>query len=447
MFSAESGVRRTVSSSFRDPSGRLYWDDGRLLREIAPCYVNDYRWLIASGLYQKLAGDGLLIEHKELETLKVIEPEIVPFISYPYEWCFSELKDAALATLRIEKTALEYGMMLKDASAYNIQFIRGKPILIDTLSFVRYQEGQPWSAYKQFCQHFLAPLALMACRDVRLSQLSRVYIDGIPLDLASKLLPLRTRLDFGIGAHIHANSLGQRYLSGSKVKGKMSKGMLSNLVEHLERTVQSLGWKPVSGWKDYMRECSYDEVERERKGYIVEVCLRIAGGKTAWDLGCNVGLYSQVASDAGYKVVAIDSDPSCVEILYNSRKLDSILPLVVDLTNPSPNIGWMNKERDSLLARAPADCIMALALMHHLIIGNNVPMRELAEFFGQLGRFLIIEFVPKEDLQVRRMLMGRDDIFQWSKESFEEEFSRVFSINTQTQVMETDRIVYLMERK
>jgi hypothetical protein len=205
------------TASFRDPSGFLFSQGGILYRQINRSYADDYSRLMESGLYERLVKAGLLIPHVELdraersderseersrsavehslnaEAFKIIQPERVPFISYPYEWSFSQLKDAALTTLSIHKRALKYNMALKDASAYNIQFVRGKPTLIDTLSFEKYKEGQPWVAYRQFCQQFLAPLALMAYRDVRLSQLLRVHIDGIPLDLASRLLPARTR--------------------------------------------------------------------------------------------------------------------------------------------------------------------------------------------------------------------------------------------------------------
>ncbi|MEI7526409.1 MAG: hypothetical protein WCJ95_18825, partial [Mariniphaga sp.] len=186
-----------LSSSFRDPSGFLFYEEGKLLRQVNGCYKEDYDLLMGSGLYTRLVEKNLLIPHQELtghqglngSTYKVIEPEKVGFISYPYEWSFSQLKDAAFATLEIQKIALQYGMTLKDATAYNVQFHKGRPVFIDTLSFEIYQEGKPWQAYKQFCQHFLAPLALMGYTDIRLNQLLKLYIDGIPLDLTSRLLP------------------------------------------------------------------------------------------------------------------------------------------------------------------------------------------------------------------------------------------------------------------
>jgi len=188
------------SSSFRDTSGFLFFDNGKLFRSINRLYQQNYDHLIQSGLYSKLVAGDLLIPHREVyhitenrgNTYKVIQPEIVPFISYPYEWCFSQLRDAALTTIKIQKQALDCNMIMKDASAYNIQFYKGKPILIDTLSFEIYKKDQPWIAYRQFCQHFLAPLSLMALRDIRLGQLIRIYIDGLPLDLVSGLLPIST---------------------------------------------------------------------------------------------------------------------------------------------------------------------------------------------------------------------------------------------------------------
>src|SRR5687768_15426546 len=174
-----------LSASFRDPSGFLFSRDGVLYRQVNRRYEQGYARLMESGLYDRLVKAGLLIPHVEVDQApaesdlshKVIQPEHVPFISYPYEWSFSQLKDAALATLSIQRRSLKVGMSLKDASAYNIQFVRGKATLIDTLSFETYKEGQPWVAYRQFCQHFLAPLALMALKDVRLNQLLRVYIE------------------------------------------------------------------------------------------------------------------------------------------------------------------------------------------------------------------------------------------------------------------------------
>ena len=214
-----------LAASFRDPSGFLFTRQGVLYRQVNQLYRENYDRLMTSGLAEKLIRGGWLIPHTEVDAppadaslaYKVIRPELLDFISYPYEWSFSQLQDAALNTLAIQKMALESGMALKDASAYNMQFHHGRAVLIDTLSFEVYREGEPWVAYRQFCQHFLAPLALMAYTDVRLSQLLRVYIDGIPLDLAARLLPGKTRWDLGLATHIHLHAAAQQRYSDKTI--------------------------------------------------------------------------------------------------------------------------------------------------------------------------------------------------------------------------------------
>jgi hypothetical protein len=218
--------------SFRDPSGFLYYQEGVLYRAVNPIFKEHYDHLIDSGLYQQLTDRGLLISHEEIEPktnfsvppYKVLKPERLPFISYPYEWCFSQLKEAALATTTIHKMALEYGMELKDAGSFNIQFLRGKPILIDTLSLQKCSPGTPWIAYRQFCQHFLAPLALMAYKDVRLSQLMKVFIDGLPLDLAGKLLPSWTYLKPGLLLNIHLHAMITAWANYQEKQRKLAAG-------------------------------------------------------------------------------------------------------------------------------------------------------------------------------------------------------------------------------
>src|SRR4030042_2240552 len=215
-------------ASFRDPSGFVFRQDGSIYRQINATYKEDYDHLIDCGLRKTLVEAGVLIRHEEVAfesarpemAYKLVKPEPVPFISHPYEWSFSALKDAALTTLHIQRKALDFGMSLKDCSAYNIQFMKGKPVFIDTLSFEKYREGKPWVAYRQFCQHFLAPLALMSHRDVRLGQLSRVHLDGVPLDLASRLLPRRTRLSFSLLFHIHMHARSQSRYAARQIDTK-----------------------------------------------------------------------------------------------------------------------------------------------------------------------------------------------------------------------------------
>jgi hypothetical protein len=456
-------MRKTgqLSASFRDPSGFLFTDNGILYRQINRAYSKDYTRLMDSGLYDKLVKANLLIPHVESDQLpvesdsafKVIQPERVSFISYPYEWSFSQLKDAALATLFIQKRALKLDMSLKDASAYNIQFIRGKAMLIDTLSFEMYKEGQPWVAYKQFCQHFLAPLALMSYCDVRLSQLLRVYIDGVPLDLASSLLPAKAKLNFGLLTHIHIHAGAQKRYSDKAVKplvSGMSKQAMIGLIESLENTIEKLAWKPAgTEWGDYYENTNYTDSAFEHKKQLVHEWTFEKTPALVWDLGGNTGIFSREAASSGAFTVSFDIDPAAVEQNYRnvkSKKEQSILPLFFDLTNPSPSLGWNNNERDSFGARGPVDMALALAVIHHLAISNNVPLPQLADFFASICRWLVIEFVPKSDSQVQKLLASREDIFpNYTRADFESVFSSCFKIHKTEFVRDSERTLYLME--
>jgi hypothetical protein len=451
-------------SSFRDPSGCLFQRNGILYRQVNTRYKEDYDLLMGSGLYSDLAGTGILIPHKEVEVAgvqpgvayKILEPERVPFISYPYEWSFSQLKDAALLTLEIQEKALDHGMCLKDASAYNIQFLRGKPVLIDTLSFEKYTEGKPWVAYRQFCQHFLSVLALMRYTDVRLSQLLRVHLDGIPLDLASELLPFRSRFHFGLLVHLHLHARSEKHyevkqVDASEIRG-VNKNSLVGLISSLRRAIDKLKWNPTgTEWAEYYEDTNYTEASLEHKRKLVSDYLDRIDAHELWDLGANTGLFSRVAADKGISTLAIDIDPACVELIYLdclNRGEEKILPLLVDFANPSPDIGWRNQERDSLLGRGPVEAALALALVHHLAISNNVPLGMLAEFFAAISDQLIIEFVPKTDSQVQRLLLSREDIFDdYNSETFEASFGRLFQILKAENIADSQRTLYLMKRR
>ena len=454
-----------IGASFRDPSGFIFIRDGVLYRQVNKAYQKAYDKLMAGGVYDTLTIKGLLIPHEEVEepaadpalAYKVIRPEMVPFVSYPYEWSFSQLKDAALLTLAGTRAALEKGMILKDASAYNIQFVGGKPVLIDTLSFDIYQEGAPWEAYRQFCQHFLAPLALASLVDIRLTQLLRVYIDGVPLDLASELLPRKTKLGLaGLAVHIHIHAKAQQHYSDKQVSQaasmKLSKSALLNMLNSLEKTIQPLKWEPKgTEWGEYYSITNYTDDSLKTKGEIIGRFVDIAKPKTAWDHGANNGLFSRELSRRGVETAASDIDPAAVEQDYLAVKAGNekhLLPLVIDLTNPSPALGWAHRERSSMLERGPVDLVMALALIHHLAISNNVPLSLVAGFLANIGRWAIVEFVPKSDSQVKRLLATRKDIFdKYTEEGFEEAFGLFFKLMEKVSIPGSQRTLYLFKRR
>ena len=462
---------RAIGASFRDPSGFIYERDGQIYREVNRSYAADYDQLMSSGLYEVLTSKHLLVSHEEVEPVgaadadhyKTLRPEQVPFISYPYEWCFSELRDAALLTLRLQKLALAHDMTLKDASAYNIQFLNGRPVMIDTLSFARYEEGMAWVGYRQFCQHFLAPLALMSRRDVRLLDLLRLHLDGVPLDLAVSMLPMKTWLSRGLFMHLRVHARYQRNYEGkgdpaaegsegSASKAQvLSRAALGNLVEDLRGVVRNLDWKPAgTEWAEYYCGDSYEEDSLAHKQELVRANLERLQPGVVWDLGANTGVYSRIAAEVGAQVLSFDVDPACVERNYRNvrkEKLQTLLPLRLDLVNPSPSQGWAHEERSSLAARANADCVLALALIHHIAISNNVPLDKIAEYFARLAKNLVIEFVPKSDAKVKTLLATREDVFpRYTREGFEAAFGVYYKTLEAVPIRGSERVLYLLER-
>jgi len=434
----------------------------RLYRQINTVYRENYDLFISSGLHQQLVESRLLIPHREVDVepaipelaYRTIEPERVEFISYPYEWSFSQFKDAALMTLDIQHRALDAGMSLKDCSAYNVQFHRGRPIFIDTLSFEKYREGEPWVAYRQFCRHFLAPLALMSSTDVRMSQLLWSNIDGIPLDLTSKLLPWRSRLQFSLLLHIHLHARTEaKYADGrqaANLKGRrVTKLAVQGLLDSLRSAVRKLQWQPAgTQWGDYYSDTNYSETAADAKAELIGQFLDEIRPASVWDLGANTGRYSRIAAQRDLFTVSLDLDPAAVEKNYRlcrEKNETNVLPLVMDLTDPSPGLGWHNRERDSFVQRCTADAIMALALIHHLAISNNLPFHRIASSLAEICRWLIIEFVPKSDSQVQRLLAAREDIFDgYTRENFEAAFGEHFELVRSEPIAQSQRVLYLM---
>jgi hypothetical protein len=293
----------------------------------------------------------------------------------------------------------------------------------------------------------------MSHRDIRLNQWMRVSIDGVPLDLASSLLPLRTRFNMPLLLHIHLHAASQKRFSSSTVKTNaqsFSKASMLGLIDSLESGVKNLAWNPQgTEWGDYYDATNYSREGIEHKEKLVAEFLDQAQPKLLWDMGANNAHFSRIASGRGIKTIAFDIDPAAVEKGYrDNRKDENLLPLLLDLTNPSPALGWAHAERDALLDRAPADAVMALALIHHLAISNNVPLPRVADFFADAGKWLIIEFVPKEDSQVQRLLATRKDIFpDYSFKGFEAAFAQKYKIQRVEAIKNSARQLYLMERK
>ena len=456
-MAASEGGDTSEPASFRDPSGQVFRRRGVVHRRVEPTYAPHYDRLMSSGLYQALVADGRMVPHEEVSlgpddagAYRVLRPEPLPFVSYPYEWCAGQLRAAALLTLELMQASLERGLVLKDASAFNVQFVGSRAMLMDTLSFEIHQDGRPWVAYRQFCEHFLAPLAL-ASRDPRLLGLMRAHLDGIPLPLASSLLPSRTGLRFGLLSHVHLHARAQSRLADATAaasRATVSTRSLLALVDSLRRVVESLG-RPArpSAWTDYEVTCTYSSDARDRKAEAVRRFVEDARPRLVLDLGANTGAFSRLATQAGAYVVSIDGDADVVEASFakaRDEKDARLLPLVMDLANPSPGLGWDGAERASLRERGPADAVLALALVHHLALTHNVPLPMIAAWLAGLGRRAVVEFVPKSDPQSQRLLAVREDVFaRYDRRHMEEALGAHFAIESAVEVPASERVLFV----
>ncbi len=446
-------------SSFRDHSGFVFYENNEVYRQINPVYFDNYNFLMNSGLYNELVSKKYLIEHEEItnDTSKIIvKAKKINFISYPYEWSFYQLKRAALLTLEIQQICLKYGMSLKDASAFNIQFVDAKPVLIDTLSFEQYKENKPWVAYRQFCQHFLSILALEKYGLTNLNKISTLFIDGIPLDLASKLLPIKSKFNIGIYSHIHLNAkYEKKYNEKTSInqnKINLSKTKQQNIIQHLISIIKNLNLpKTKSNWTNYYEEFSYDKINIEEKINFVESITKLKKPNVVVDSGSNTGLFSELCSLNSSFVISFDFDPTVIQFQCkkNAKKeIKNILPLVVDLSNPSPAIGWLNKERNSFIERLPKDSFtLSLALIHHLALSFNLSLEKIAQFYSSFSQEIIIEFVPKSDIQSQRLLVTKEDVFlDYTVENFELIFNQYFKLIDKKKLTGSERLLYHYER-
>lgn len=453
------------SLSYKDPDGFVISINGVIYRLINQSYKNNYNTFITSGLYKELSETKMLLKHEEIDpteinlqtnkkVFKVLKPELIPFISYPYEWSFTQLKNAALLTLNIQLKALEKNMWLKDANCYNVQFNGADAIFIDTSSFENYEENAPWPAYGQFCRHFLGPLLLHAYGKKELCSLSMSYPDGIPLQVISYSLPQKTKFSFFILSHIHYHAkLEKRYNhdeSFKKKKLQISKSRVTALVHHLKNGIENLQFNNRhSEWSHYYKTFSYSKENFIQKQNVIVSFIESIKPSTLLDLGCNEGEFSILCSKKVNHIVAVDSDAVVINNLalkLTQMKITNVLPLVVNIAHPSPGIGILNNELSSFTSRANFDVILALALVHHLAIGNNIPFELMAKQFAQLSSQLIIEFVPKEDPQAQKLLITKKDVFiDYNIENFISSFNLFYFIKEQQQLNNSGRILFLMQ--
>ncbi len=447
-----------VPGSYRDPAGFMIRQQGKVYRVVQPGYAMPYTQLMKSGLYEKLTGGGQLLAHKELPVpaayagaYRFLEPEQLTAISYPYEWSFSQLKDAALLTLEIAEKSLEYGLTLKDATPFNIQFRNGKPVFIDTLSFDNYDTKAPWIAYHQFCQTFLAPLLLCCYSDADSNKLLTIYPEGIPLQMAANVIPLHKRMNVNMMMHVvmpaKVKGTGKK---NSQYQAAFSETKFRQILESLRALVSGLKLpEQKSTWNHYYEEDT-TSVYLKHKAQQIAQWLKLLRPASVADWGCNTGHFSRLAAQYSQQVWAIDSDVYCIDRLYNSLKKETlpITAISASITTPSPAIGWNNAERERLPDRTHSDVAMALALVHHLAISNNLPLGFIAQMFAEQAPYLIIEFVPATDEKCVQLLQQRTRTYpDYTESAFETAFGQYFEITDKQPIPTSERILYLMKKK
>ncbi|NRA92023.1 MAG: class I SAM-dependent methyltransferase [Psychroserpens sp.] len=451
-------------SSFRDPSGYIFIEHGFVKRTITPSYFEQYKALKTQGVFEELISNGLLIPHTEIsvsDTEIVLQPDPIPFFTYPYEWSFNQYKEAALLTLKIQKYCLERGFILKDASAFNITFHEGRAVFIDTLSFDLYKENAPWRAYKQFITHFLGPLVLAHYHGSESLQLLRNHMDGIPVKLLSSMLPGTSKLSPFLFTNIHLlakyESKHNEDYQGVQKGSTLTKASQLKLITAMYDYIRKLKLKEATEWGNYYDKTNYSKDSFQEKANQIGLWINNLKPKRLIDVGGNDGTFVRQLNHKVDIALVGDIDNNAVDQNYEQIKKNKethILPFVLDVLNPSPAIGFENKERDSVLKRIKdfnPQVTLALALIHHMTLSGNVPFEMSAQFFSSFSENLIIEFPKQDDSWVQRLLNTKMEFrtqFEfYDQENFESAFGTHFDVVEKTLIPNTNRILYLMKRK
>lgn len=459
-FSKEPG-------SFRDRNNLVFYGSGSVYRGLSKQAFENWEALNSKTFFKEYAKKGLIIgtENSDLnkENLSTavtdnwfafLKHQPVPFISYPYEWSFGMLKDAALLQLELMLASLAEGMILKDSTPYNIQWQGSSPVFIDIPSFEKLNAGEPWAGYRQFCEMYLFPLMLTSYKNISHIPFLRGNLEGIPLDQMDNLLSLRDYLRPGVLLHVYLHSKAQDKYSSTRRdiksdlrKSGFNKALIEANVKRLKKLVQALSWKiSKTEWSHYSSFRTYTDNELEMKKEFVQKASATQRWKLAWDLGCNTGEFTQLISDQCDYVIGMDIDPLAIEFFYQNLKktrVTTILPLINNLADPSPGLGWMNLERKILKDRGKPNLVLCLALIHHVVLSANIPLNDFIQWLASLEGALIIEYVTKEDPMVKVLLQNKEDNFSdYNQEYFENSLKTFFDIQNSQKMESGTRIIY-----
>ena len=456
------------AASFRDPAGFVFEHDGDLFRAVHPDAAEDVDALFSSGLHDELVAANLLVAHKRVATAApllpadwmLLKPDRLPIISYASEWTDAQLLAAARLTLELQRRALRHGLSLKDASSFNVQFLGSRPVFIDLLSFKRIEASRAWPAYRQFCEHFLAPLALR--RHVPQASATNIGLNGVALPVASRMLPARTWLTPPLALHVHMHARAAE--AGKGRKRVLRTDAIKTVTDFQVQLTISLAAavervrprQRDSAWAGYRSNNVYSKRSAEKKLQFVQQVVTRTGARRALDLGANDGHYARALVDMGLACTAAEIDAACSERIYASstvRPYDTLLNTVrVDLTNPTPAHGWAHRERASFVERMRCDLTLALALIHHLSISHQVPFDEIARFLVDLAPCAVVEYVPLTDVMSQQLLEARTGMTEaylqtLSEQSFQAAFAPLFDCEARSEPIEGGRILYHFKRR
>jgi SAM-dependent methyltransferase len=457
--------------SFRDRDSRVFYGDNAVFRGLTDRALDEWETLSSTTFFPRIMAEGKLVHSERIdptgelssalvgEWAAVLNHQIIPFISYPYEWSFGMLKDAALLLLELLLVALDEDMILKDSSPFNIQWTGAKPIFIDVPSFEKLTPGDPWVGYRQFCQMFLYPLFLLAYKNVSFQPWLRGSIDGIEPEDCNNLMSVRDLLRPGVFMHVYLQTRMQAKYAQTRndIKGDLhaagfNKGLIKLNVSRLAKIIRGLTWKcATSQWSDYASDNSYTGTDREIKMSFVRNVVLSRRWNLVWDLGCNSGTFSRIAAENARYVVAMDADQLSIERFYQALKTEgntSILPLVSNLADASPNLGWRGLERKALTERGKPDLTLCLALIHHIVISANIPLSEFVDWLVSLGASLVIEFVTKDDPMVKTLLRNKQDNYaDYEITYFEECLGRAFDVVQRKMLTCGTRLLYFAQAR
>ncbi len=460
------------SGSFRDPSGCVYLRDERVFRTVTPYGAKHYEAIRDAGLLNELYQKGFIVKTTQLDDKEkqklafadqdcthLLEHEKIPYISYPYEWSFQQLKKAALHHLDLQLFCFDKGFVLSDATAYNIQFIGAKPVFIDILSLKPYEKGEFWQGYQQFCMQFLYPLLMQAKLGINYQNFYKGTLEGITATDLAKMLSFKQKLSLLVWLHvlIPAKLDNRRIanpdnaLKNAKSKKTLSSNAYRGFLLSMRNAIKNLDVpkQQKTVWSNYEIEQVYISDELKQKQEFVQKFVSATQPNMLFDIGCNLGGYCLLAREAGAKyVVGFDFDTGAIDVAYQrASHITDFLPLLFDAANPSPDIGWRGTERQSFTKRADADALIALAFEHHLVIAKNIPMADFVDWLLSLADKGIVEFVPKNDETIQKMLAVREDIFHdYSQENFEKLLQKSAKIIEKKQVAASGRTLYWYER-